>query len=920
MQLDVEQRVLYQDRDVIPLPPKAMDILIVLLEDAGQVVTRETIRQRVWESTFVEEANITKNIGLLRSTLRVHLDDTDPIKTITKRGYQFVGPVDMQMKPASGSGSHMRAVADPDTLVVIPLDEEEEPVVAAPAAAAKFRLRPVSLRSRGWIAVAAILFAACTGFGVDRWRAGHKSGTGARASLAILSLRNLSDGTAENWMGEALTETLSTDLSGSDGVRLVSGERVAEAERDLTLGTARTYDDETIQAVGRRLACDLTVTGSYLPEGERVRVDLQLRNAATGATIATVSRVTDRRQMIAAVDQASAELRKAIGLAPAGPVDGPLLTAGGDVQDGVRLYLDGQALLQAGKFQEAVPLLSQAVLLKPDLAQAHSALASTWKALGYADRAKDEARLALEASGSFSAEKKLVLEANAYAIFADWQKAIAAYNKLWSEHRDDLDYPAALAECLYKSGNPKQAMETLRSLVASSKIAANDPRFAMLESSSAGALGDWRAQLMYAGETIRLARLNSSPYYESKGLWMEGVAWSRLGDLNHEVADFHDAQEISSRIGDELGLANILTSMGSEQGYRKDPQAMETLRRALSLYERMGNRGGEIMAWSELGCALTYTEDWAGAKAAFHSAIDRANELHNPVLAVGAVLDLSYVASNEDDLDAEMTHAHEALKMSRASGDIDGIGSALEYLGDVAFEKGNLTEARSWYEQALVEMKKQNSGYAIAKLLDGMARLAMATGDLAEARKLEDELAGMHVLQGQRLEQQMLSEATLKMEEGHPEALIAPMTELTNKYTTPFPAAEAWRLIAASYLERGDLANARKAIDKALPMARQSANTTEFLIPETLLAARIDAAEGHAAKAAVTLNGLLKDAERIKNERLQLEVRLVSGTIALKNGRRAEGERALQGVIAEASQRGFGLTVQKARKALAVRG
>ncbi|SFS04966.1 Tetratricopeptide repeat-containing protein [Granulicella pectinivorans] len=904
-----------------------MDILIVLLEDAGQVVTRETIRQRVWESTFVEEANITKNIGLLRSTLRAHLDDTDPIKTITKRGYQFVGPVDM--RPKTESGSHIASGAYPEEVVVIPLDEESRialeeaepvvhaasvPVVDAPRA---IPVRRVWGRRGGWIAASVILLAACTGFAVDRWRSGHAAAAKQRASLAILSLHNLSDNASENWLGAALTETLGSDLSGDNGVRLVSGERVAEAERDLTLGEARSYDDRAIQSVGRRLACDLALTGSYLPEGDRIRVDLQLRNAATGTIVTTFSRVIDKHQLIGTVAEASAKLRQSIGLAPAEAVVDYLQGTSPSEQDGVRLYLEGQRLLQEGRFQEAEPLLSQAVLLKPERALAHSALASAWQAMGYVERAREEARMGLARSGSLPAEKKLVLEAGAYAIFTDWPKAIAAYRQLTALHPDDLDYPAALAECLYKSGSPKQALQTLQTMLGSSKIAANDPRFTILEASSAAAMGDWRAQLMYAGETIRLARAHSSPYFESKGLWSEGLAWARVGDLEHALGDFHEAQQISSRIGDELGQANVLTSLGSEQGYRKDPQAVVTLRQALAIFDRLGNRGGEIGAWSELGCALTYTEDWAGAKAAFHSAIDRANEVHNPALAFGAVLDLAYVASNQDDLDAELKYANEALKISRAAGNIDGIGSSLEYLGDVAFEKGNLTEARSWYDQAMVSMKQQNSGYATGKLLYLMAQLDMATGDLASARRREDEINGMHVLKGERLEQQMLTEAALRIEEGRPEDVMGPMTDLTDHYTTALPAAEAWRLIAASYLERGDVAHARSAIEKALPMARDSENTRDYLIPETLLAARIDAAEGHGMRAEATLGELLKKAQAIQSERLQLEVRLAAGTIALEQGHRTEGERTLQRVIAEASQRGFGLTERKARKALA---
>lgn len=890
-----------------------MDILIVLLEDPGQVVTREKIRQRVWEDAFVEEANITKNIGLLRSTLRMHLDDSDPIRTIPKRGYQFVGPVDESPGVGSfGSGSGTRKALAATDIEGGPEVEAEAPQ-ATPVAPSRW----VPMRRVGWIAASVVLLAACTGFGLDRWRNGRPVQASGRQSLAILTLKNLSDDASENWLGAALDETLNADLTAGDGVRLVSSERVDQAERDLTIENARTYDNKTIQAVGRRLACDLTLTGWYLPEGDQIRLDLQLRRTGTGAVVTTFSRVVDRAQMTGTMAEASALMRKAIGLAAAAPVDRYLQGVEHEGQGGVRNYLEGRRLMAAGRFNEARPLLSAAVQVKPDFALAHSALASTLLALGYADQAKEEAKLAVSNAGGLEPDKRLALEANAYAIFTDWPKAIAAYNKLWKMHPDDLDWPAALAECLYRSGSPKQALSMLQGLMASSKVAANDPRFALLEASATHEMADWRLQLVSAGDTIRLARANSSPYFEARGFWLEGMAWARVGDTDHGLADLREAQQISQRIGDELGLANVLTSLGSEQGYRKDPEALVTLRRALGLYEKLGNRAAEVSAWSELGCALTYTEDWTAAKAAFHAAIDRAAELHNPVLAFGAVLDLSYVASNQDDLEAELEHAQEALKLSRAAGNIDGVGSSLGYLGDVEYAKGNLAAAREWYEQALTAMRQMNSGYAIAKLLNHMALVDIAAGDLESARRREDEAAGLHVLAGERLEQQMLIEAKLKMEEGHPEAVAAPMTELANKYTTAQPAAEAWRLLAASRLAQGDVAGARVAVDKALALAKKSEDTTDFLIPSMLLGARVDAAEGHGAKAVATLNALLERARKIKSERLQLEIRLAMGTIAVQNGRRSEGEQALKTVAAEAQAKGFGLTAGKARKVLA---
>ena len=115
LQLDAGQRVLYRDGEIVPLPPKAFDILLLLAENAGQVVSRETIRQQVWKDSIVEDANITNNISQLRSVLSEHLG-SDPIRTLSKRGYQFIAPVS---PTSSGGAAAVHAGTDVNALDTI---------------------------------------------------------------------------------------------------------------------------------------------------------------------------------------------------------------------------------------------------------------------------------------------------------------------------------------------------------------------------------------------------------------------------------------------------------------------------------------------------------------------------------------------------------------------------------------------------------------------------------------------------------------------------------------------------------------------------------------------------------------------------------------------------------------------------------
>ena len=63
--LDNAERVLLRDKTPIVLPPKVFDILCVLVERAGHLVTKEVLLEKVWPDTFVEEANLSVNIAAL---------------------------------------------------------------------------------------------------------------------------------------------------------------------------------------------------------------------------------------------------------------------------------------------------------------------------------------------------------------------------------------------------------------------------------------------------------------------------------------------------------------------------------------------------------------------------------------------------------------------------------------------------------------------------------------------------------------------------------------------------------------------------------------------------------------------------------------------------------------------------------------
>jgi DNA-binding winged helix-turn-helix (wHTH) protein len=90
---DAFRGVLYRNDDLIPLAPKALEILAALLERPQEVLTKEELIRAVWPDTYVEECNLTHNIAVLRKTLEGRGGGRSLIQTVPKRGYRFTGEV-----------------------------------------------------------------------------------------------------------------------------------------------------------------------------------------------------------------------------------------------------------------------------------------------------------------------------------------------------------------------------------------------------------------------------------------------------------------------------------------------------------------------------------------------------------------------------------------------------------------------------------------------------------------------------------------------------------------------------------------------------------------------------------------------------------------------------------------------------------
>lgn len=133
--LNERERLLTRNGNAVPLTPKVFEILLLLVQNRGSLVSKDLLLNKIWPDAFVEEANLNVNVAMLRKALGEHPGEDQFIETIPKRGYRFVANVvkredDCDLLDRAAITSKSRR-AEPEvnifnSLAVLPFDNESE--------------------------------------------------------------------------------------------------------------------------------------------------------------------------------------------------------------------------------------------------------------------------------------------------------------------------------------------------------------------------------------------------------------------------------------------------------------------------------------------------------------------------------------------------------------------------------------------------------------------------------------------------------------------------------------------------------------------------------------------------------------------------------------------------------------------------
>ncbi|MCU1341764.1 MAG: Adenylate cyclase, partial [Candidatus Acidoferrum typicum] len=254
-ELDLRAEELRKNGVRLKLQKQPLLVLQALLENPGEVVTREELQKRLWPpDTFVDfEHGLQAAVGRVREVLCDCADNPRYVETVARRGYRFIGPVEPPVIQKT---------------VVPPIPTERDDKTRSPR-----RIWNSWTGTFAGFGIAAAVVALLVAFNVWELRDWLSGKTAHRAfrSLAVLPLENLTSDPKQEYFAEGMTEDLITQLSKLADLRVISHTSVMQYK-----GTHR-----PLPQIARELNVDAVVEGAVEFAGDRVRITAQLVDGGT---------------------------------------------------------------------------------------------------------------------------------------------------------------------------------------------------------------------------------------------------------------------------------------------------------------------------------------------------------------------------------------------------------------------------------------------------------------------------------------------------------------------------------------------------------------------------------------------------------------------------------------------------------------
>jgi TolB-like protein/DNA-binding winged helix-turn-helix (wHTH) protein/Tfp pilus assembly protein PilF len=404
-EVDLQASELRKQGIKVKLQQQPFELLAMLLEHPGEVVTREEIQKRLWPAdTFVDfDRGLNRATNRLRESLGDDAESPRFIETLPRRGYRFIAPV-----VKSDESGHVAELVPPQADTV--------PTNGSPYSPGYDRVRLRIGFVTALVAIALLTVAA--------WFAFFRPRHGAIESVAVLPFSNGSSDSNAEYLSDGITESLINNLSQLPNLRVMARSTVFRYKAN----------DADPQKIGNDLHVQAVLSGRLLQQGNVLIIQAELMDVKTGVQLWGGQFNRSAEDVLALQDDLSREIAEKLRVKLTGEQKQRLARRNTEDAEAYRFYLKGRYYWNKRSpegMQKAASYFQQAIDKDPGYALAYAGLADTYVYLSFFNmvaprdaipRAKAAAAKALEIDDHL-AEAHVSLGYMSYAYDWDWPAA-----------------------------------------------------------------------------------------------------------------------------------------------------------------------------------------------------------------------------------------------------------------------------------------------------------------------------------------------------------------------------------------------------------------------------------------------------------------------------------------------------------------
>ena len=351
----------------VQLQAQPFQVLVMLLQRQGEVVTREEIQKKVWQGdTFVDfDHGLNKAINKIREALGDSAQNPRFVETVARRGYRFLAEVRVAEGTPDGSAGPA-ATAKPSPETGKQLDD-----LARKPALPKHQRRLISWKILIPAAAVVVLIASVAGL---KFLFSNR-GSPVIHSLAVLPLESLSIDASQDYFADGMTDELISDLGQISALRVIS--------RTSVMGYKHAH--KSLPQIARELKVDAVVEGTVLRSGDRVRITAQLIDASSDKHLWSESYEGELRDTLGLQNQVARAIADQIRIKVKPQEKAELKNAKVVHPEAYESYLKGRYFWNKRTMEGlkvALAYFNQAIEEDPKYAEAYSGLADTYALSG----------------------------------------------------------------------------------------------------------------------------------------------------------------------------------------------------------------------------------------------------------------------------------------------------------------------------------------------------------------------------------------------------------------------------------------------------------------------------------------------------------------------------------------------------------